>query len=76
MQLLLAHHAGLSVLIYPVKAMEWSGRDLGKPNRSMIYKLDDIVGNTSNELKSHLEWPLSMYAGAKIAASAKGHNVS
>jgi hypothetical protein len=39
MQILLAHWAAVLLLIYPIKACEWYGRDMGIPNRRTVFKL-------------------------------------
>jgi hypothetical protein len=58
MQILLAHWAAILVLIYPIKACEWYGRDMGIPNRRTVFKIDSIYKTVPVSLRRYLEWPL------------------
>lgn len=58
MQLLLAHTVAIKTFMYPIKAMEWSGRDMGRPNRKVLFRAESFLQNIPAELKSYLDWPL------------------
>jgi hypothetical protein len=67
MQILLAHWAAVLVLIYPIKACEWKGRDMGIPNRGTVFQLDSIYNNVPPRLRQYLKWPLRA-TGSKLTA--------
>lgn len=65
MQILLAHFIAVLVMIYPIKAMEWDGRDLGKPNRITLFRLDGIIANVPVSMHELLRWPRTIAASAE-----------
>ena len=60
MQVLLAHYVAVLILIYPIKAMEWDGRNMGKPNRATVFRLDSMLRNIPGKMHRLLDWPLKV----------------
>jgi hypothetical protein len=58
MQLLLAHAVAIMTFMYPIKAMEWDGRDMGRPNRNVLFRPESFLENIPMELRSYLDWTL------------------
>jgi hypothetical protein len=57
-QILLAHFVALQVLFAPIKSQEWSGRNMGRPNRGTVFRLDGIWNNVPKSMRRYLQWPM------------------
>jgi hypothetical protein len=62
MQVLLGHFAAVLHLIYPIKAREWKDRNLGTPNRNVVFRLDNIYQNLPPSMWSYLDWATTSHA--------------
>lgn len=57
-QILLAHFVAMLVLFAPIKSQEWSGRNMGRPNRVTVFRLDGIWNNVPKNMRQYLLWPM------------------
>ena len=57
-QILLAHFVAMLVLFAPIKSQEWSGRNMGRPNRGTVFRLDGIWNNVPKDMRRYLQWPM------------------
>lgn len=63
-QVLLVHYAAILVLLYPIKAMEWTGRDLGRPNRRTLFRTEFLFKHIPPSMEQYAAWPLRVLSGA------------
>ena len=59
-QILLAHFVAVQILMLPIKSREWMGRDMGKPNRRTVFRMDRLYNNVPVKMRKYLEWPISI----------------
>ena len=59
-QILLMHFAAVLTLIYPIKSLEWSDRDMGTPNRKTVYRMDVLNARIPEAMRSYTVWPLQL----------------
>ena len=57
-QVLLVHYAAILVLLYPIKALEWRGRDLGRPNRRTVFNTKFLFRYIPASMAKYAVWPL------------------